>query len=142
MNGGLRPHPITFNLQVLEFGESVVIFENIYDVATNEEIAAGTQTADIEIVRHADLNNKDQTLTYKNPRIPKTGEETSPVLVAGLLILCSAAGPVGLAIRVKRGGRSRVPRQSRRKPDGNSLWCSLKRRMRDGSSRVWRNWSP
>ncbi len=134
--------PITFSLKSLEFGESVVIFENIYDVATKEETASGAQTSDIEIVRHADLNNKDQTLTYKNPRIPKTGEETSPALVAGLLILCSAAGPMGLAIKVKRGGRSRVPRRSQRKPDGNSLWCSLKRRMRDGSSRVWKNWSP
>ena len=134
--------PITFNLQVLEFGESVVIFENIYDVATNEEIAAGTQTADIEIVRHAELNNKDQTLTYKNPRIPKTGEETSPVLVAGLLILCSAAGPLGLAVRVKRGGKFRVPQRLRRKPDENSLLSTLKRRKRVCNNRAWRNWNP
>ena len=134
--------PLTFSLKSLEFGESVVIFENIYDVATKEEVSSGTQTSDIEIVRHADLNNKDQTLTYKNPRIPKTGEEISPALVVGLLILCSAAGPMGLAIRVKRGGRFQAPRRSRRKPDVSSLWCSLKRRMRDGSSRVWRNWSP
>ena len=57
---------VTFNTESLEFGESVVIFENIYDVATEEEIKSGIQKEDIEVVRHADLKNKDQTLKYNH----------------------------------------------------------------------------
>lgn len=134
--------PLTFNLEMISYGESVVIFENIYDLATDEEVKSGTQKEDIEIVRHHDLNNKEQTLKYKNPVIPKTGEGTSPAMVIGLLLLCASAGPMAFAIRAKRGAKGQARRQSRRKPDVNSLWCSLKRKKRDGSSRVWRNWSP
>ena len=134
--------PLSFDIGSLNYGESVVIFENIFDLATDEEVKAGTQKDDIEIVRHNDLNNKEQTLKYKNPVIPKTGEETSPVMVIGLILLCASAGPMAFAIRAKRGGRGQARRQSRRKPDVNSLLCSLKHRKRDGSSRVWRNWSP
>ena len=134
--------PLTFNVDDLNPGEAVVIFENIYDAATQEEIASGKQKEDIEIVRHADLNNKDQTLKYKIPTVPKTGEETSPALMVGLLLVSASAGPMGFALRVKRGAKCRAPRRSRRKPDVSSLLCSLKRRMRDGSSRVWRNLIP
>ena len=134
--------PLEFKLDSLKFGESVVIFENIIDVATDDEKQAGTQERDIEIVRHNDLNNKDQTLKYQHPPIPKTGEETSPAMVLGLLILAASAGPLYFAVRVKHGERYRAPRRSQRMPAGNSLLCSLKRRMRDGSSRVWRNWNP
>lgn len=142
-NQGTVEVPITFNVESLSYGESVVIFENIYDVATEEEKTSGKQKEDIEIVRHNDLNNKSQTLKYsKNLVIPKTGEETSPVFIIGLLLVAASAGPLGFAIRVKRGERYRDPRQSQRKPRANSLWYSLKRRMQDGSSRAWRNWSP
>lgn len=135
--------PITFNVESLNYGESVVIFENIYDVATEEEKTEGTQKEDIEIVRHNDLNNKSQTLKYsKNAVIPKTGEETSPVFMVGLLLVGVSAGPLGFALRVKLGEKYQAPRQSRRKQRENSLWYFLKRRMRDGSNRVWRNWSP
>ena len=134
--------PLTFNVETLKPGESVVIFENIYDVATEEEKQNGTQKEDIEIVRHHDLKNKDQTLSYKNPPIPKTGEETSPVMMVGLLLVGASAGPAGFALRVKRDAKCRVPRRSRKMLDVNSLWCSLKRRMRGGSSRAWRNWNP
>lgn len=133
--------PLTFNTESVSSGDSVVIFENIYDVATEEEISTGIQMKDIEIVRHNDLKNKDQTLKFK-PYIPKTGEETSPVMVIGLLILGSAAGPLGMALRVKRGAKVRAPRRLRRKPDVNSLLCSLKRRKRVCNSRAWRNWNP
>lgn len=134
--------PLSFKLDSINYGESVVIFENIYDAATEEEIRSGTQKADIEIVRHNDLKNKDQTLKYKNPAIPKTGEGTSPAMVIGLLLIGASAGPLGFAFRAKRGGKVRVPRQSRRKPDVNSLLCSLIHKKRDGSNRVWRNWNP
>ena len=142
-NNGTVEVPITFNVESLIYGESVVIFENIYDVATEKEKATGTQKEDIEIVRHNDLNNKSQTLKYsRNAVIPKTGEETSPVFVVGLLMIGASAGPLGLAVKVKRGGKYQAPRQSRRKLHANSLWYFLKRRMRDGSSPVWRNWNP
>ena len=134
--------PLTFNVETLKPGESVVIFENIYDVATEEEKQTGTQKENIEIVRHHDLKNKDQTLSYKNPPIPKTGEETSPVMMVGLLLVGASAGPAGIALKAKHGAKCRVPRRSRRMPVVNSLWSSLKRRMRDGSSRAWRNWNP
>ncbi len=133
--------PLTFKTDSISSGEAVVIFENIYDVATEEEISNGVQFKDIEIVRHNDLKNKDQTLKY-NPTVPKTGEGTSPVMVIGLLILCSAAGPLGLALKVKRGAKYRDPQRSRRKPDGNSLSSFLKRRRQACNSRAWRNWSP
>ena len=139
-NGTIKV-PLTFKTDSLSAGEAVVIFENIYDVATEEEISAGIQLKDIEIVRHNDLKNKDQTLKVE-PYIPKTGGETSPVMVIGLLILCSAAGPLGLALRVKLGAKCRVPQRLRRKPDGNSLSSFLKRRRQACNSRVWRNWSP
>lgn len=133
---------LSFNVESIKYGESVVIFEKLFDVATEEEKQTGTQKENIEIVRHNDLNNKDQTLNTKTPVITKTGEVTSPALMVGLLLVGASAGPAGFAIRVKRGAKCRAPRRSRRMPDVNSLWCSLKRRMRDGSSRVWRNWSP
>jgi len=139
-NGTIKV-PLTFKTDSLSAGEAVVIFENIYDVATDEEISKGVQFKDIEIVRHNDLKNKDQTLKVE-PYIPKTGGETSPVMVIGLLILCSAAGPLALALRVKRGAKCRAPQRSRRKPDGNSLSSFLKRRRQACNSRVWRNWSP
>ena len=139
-NGTIKV-PLTFKTDSLSAGEAVVIFENIYDVATDEEISRGVQLKDIEIVRHNDLKNKDQTLKVE-PYIPKTGGETSPVMVIGLLILCSAAGPLALALRVKRGAKCRAPQRSRRKPDGNSLSSFLKRRRQACNSRVWRNWSP
>ena len=134
--------PLTFSVDTLNIGDSVVIFENVFDVATEEEKQNGTQKEDIEIVRHNDLKNKDQTLNFKTPVIPKTGEETSPALMVGLLLVGASAGPAGFAFRLKRGAKCRVPRRSQRMPDVSSLWCSLKRRMRDGNSRVWRNWSP
>lgn len=134
--------PLTFNTETLEFGESVVIFENIYDVATEEEIKSGIQKEDIEVVRHADLKNKDQTLKYNHPGIPKTGAGTSPVMVIGLLLICSAAGPMGLAFRVKHGAKFRAHQQSRRKLDVNSLLSTLKRRKRACNNRAWRNWNP
>ena len=134
--------PLTFNSDSIKYGESVVVFENIYDVATEEEIKTKTQETDIEIVRHNDLKNKDQTLKYDYPVIPKTGEETSPVMVIGLLLLGASAGPMWFAFRVKHGAKYRVPQQSRRKPFLNSLLCFLKRRKQDGSNRVWKNWNP
>lgn len=141
-NDGTIEVPLTFNVDTLSYGESVVVFENLFDVATDEEKQTGIQQEDIEIVRHNDLNNKNQTLKYKIPVIPKTGEESSPALIIGLLLVGASAGPAGFAIRVKRGVKCRAPQRSRRKPDVSSLWCSLIRRMRDGSSRVWRNLNP
>ena len=133
---------ISFDVDLLNLGDSVVIFENLFDVATDEEKQNGTQKEDLEIVRHNDLKNKDQTLSLKSPVIPKTGEETSPALMIGLLLVGASAGPAGFAFRVKRGAKCRVPRRSRKMPDVSSLLCSLRRRMRDGSSRVWRNLNP
>jgi len=141
-NDGTVDVPLTFNVETLNYGESVVIFENLFDVATDEEKQNGTQIEDFEIIRHNDLNNKNQTLKYKIPVVPKTGEETSHALMIGLLLVGASAGPAGFALRVKRGAKCRAPQRSRRKPDVSSLLCSLKRRMRDGSSRVWRNWIP
>ena len=134
--------PLSFNIESIKYGESVVIFENLFDVATEQEKQNGTQKEDIEIVRHNDLKNKNQTLNTESPVITKTGEETSPALMVGLLLIGASAGPAGFAFRVKRGAKCRAPRRSRRMPDVSSLWCSLKRRMQDGSSRVWRNWIP
>lgn len=133
---------ISFDVDLLNLGDSVVIFENLFDVATDEEKQNGTQKEDLEIVRHNDLKNKDQTLSLKSPVIPKTGEESSPALMIGLLLVGASAGPAGFAFRVKRGAKCRVPRRSRKMPDVSSLLCSLRRRMRDGSSRVWRNLNP
>ena len=38
-------------------------FEKIYDVATEDEISEVTQTEDLLIARHEDLNDSDQTIT-------------------------------------------------------------------------------
>ena len=133
------------DIEVVESEHNVSLaksFDEMEDVATEEEIKSGIQKEDIEVVRHADLKNKDQTLKYNHPGIPKTGAGTSPVMVIGLLLICSAAGPMGLAFRVKHGAKFRAHQQSRRKPDVNSLLSTLKRRKRACSNRAWRNWNP
>jgi LPXTG-motif cell wall-anchored protein len=78
---------ITFSTEGLSEGDKIVVFEKIYDVATETEIADGTQTEDLLIARHEDLNDSDQTITIHFR--PTTGEiiPTYTMLGAGLVAL-------------------------------------------------------
>ncbi len=69
---------ITFSSEGFAEGESAVVFEKIFDVATETEKTAGTQTTDLLVARHENLNDKNQTVTvHYHPPIPQTGEGTS-----------------------------------------------------------------
>ena len=78
---------ITFSTEGLSEGDRIVIFEKIYDVATEEEISEVTQTEDLLIARHEDLNDSDQTI--KIHFRPTTGEivPTYTMIGAGLVAL-------------------------------------------------------
>ena len=78
---------ITFSTERLSEGDKIVVFEEIYDVATETEIADGTQTEDLLIARHEDLNDSDQTITIHFR--PTTGEiiPTYKMIGAGLVAL-------------------------------------------------------
>ena len=78
---------ITFSTEGLSEGDRIVIFEKIYDVATEEEISEVTQTEDLLIARHEDLNDSDQTITIHFR--PTTGEivPTYTMIGAGLVAL-------------------------------------------------------
>ena len=78
---------ITFSTEGLSEGDKIVVFEKIYDVATETEIADGTQTEDLLIARHEDLNDSDQTITIHFR--PTTGEiiPTYTMIGAGLVAL-------------------------------------------------------
>ena len=44
-------------------GDKIVVFEQIFDVATEDEKTSGTQETDILIAKHEDLSDEDQTIT-------------------------------------------------------------------------------
>ena len=78
---------ITFSTEGLSEGDRIVIFEKIYDVATEDEISEVTQTEDLLIAIHEDLNDSDQTITIHFR--PTTGEivPTYTMIGAGLVAL-------------------------------------------------------
>ena len=82
-------------------GDVVVVFENVYDRATKEEIEDGVQTERVEIARHNDLNNLQQSITVKD--LPSTGEElTRDLLLASLAVLVSGAGAMAFISKGRR----------------------------------------
>lgn len=54
---------ITVSTEGLVEGDNIVVFEKVFDVATEAEIEAGTQTEDFLVAKHEDLNDKNQTIT-------------------------------------------------------------------------------
>ncbi|MCR4556987.1 MAG: VaFE repeat-containing surface-anchored protein [Saccharofermentans sp.] len=79
---------ISFTTEGLEEGDRIVVFEKIYDVATEDEIREGVQTKDILIASHEDLNSEDQTVTLHYR--PMTGGIIPSYSVAGYVITVSA----------------------------------------------------
>ncbi|MBR4556878.1 MAG: VaFE repeat-containing surface-anchored protein [Clostridiales bacterium] len=88
---------ITFDSSNLESGERVVVFENIYDKSTDEEIAKGLQLEDIQVLSHEDLNNMDQSLTVTE--LPSTGEvaDYSDVIL-GVVLICAGLSVIGVVL--------------------------------------------
>ena len=90
--------PLAFETAGLVEGDVVVVFESVKDIATQEEISAGTQSETVEISRHADLQSKTQSLTVKS--LPATGERLSHYMIAGAA--SAITGCVGmLFIRIR-----------------------------------------
>ena len=85
---------ITFSTEGLSEGDKIVVFEKIYDVAIETEIADGSQTEDLLIARHEDLSDKDQTITIHFR--PSTGEIVPTYTMIGtvLLVLSSIIAPL------------------------------------------------
>ena len=98
---GVIEVPIKLNTSGMTEGDVVVIFENVYDKATAEEIEAGIQTEDVEIARHNDLNSREQSITVKN--LPSTGEERQEhILIAVLIAVMGVTGACALITRGRR----------------------------------------
>jgi len=99
---GVIEVPVKLSTRGMVEGDIVVVFENIYDRATEEEIETGVQTSDVEIARHNDLNCTDQSITVKN--LPSTGEEISEhVMLAAVIAL---AGALGVTVFISKGRRT------------------------------------
>ena len=91
---------ITFSTEGLSEGDKIVVFEKIYDVATETEIADGTQTEDLLIARHEDLNDSDQTITIHFR--PSTGEVMPTYMKFGAALLSLSTLTASIFIRRKK----------------------------------------
>ena len=94
---------ITISTEGLAEGDKIVIFEKIYDVATDEEIKNGIQTGDLLIARHEDQNDTDQTITLHYR--PMTGSVTPSYTVAGCMIATISAIAMGAWLVIARRKR-------------------------------------
>lgn len=94
---------ITISTEGLAEGDKIVIFEKIYDVATDEEIKNGIQTGDLLIARHEDLTDTDQTITLHYR--PMTGSVTPSYTVAGCMIAAISAIAMGAWLVIARRKR-------------------------------------
>lgn len=94
---------ITISTEGLAEGDKIVIFEKIYDVATDEEIKNGIQTGDLLIARHEDLTDTDQTITLHYR--PMTGSVTPSYTVAGCMIATISAIAMGAWLVIARRKR-------------------------------------
>ena len=94
---------ITISTEGLAEGDKIVIFEKIYDVATDEEIKNGIQTGDLLIARHEDLTDTDQTITLHYR--PMTGSVTPSYTVAGCMIVTISAVAIGAWLVIARRKR-------------------------------------
>ena len=94
---------ITISTEGLAEGDKIVIFEKIYDVATDEEIKNGIQTGDLLIARHEDLTDTDQTITLHYR--PMTGSVTPSYTVAGCMIATISAVAIGAWLVIARRKR-------------------------------------
>ena len=81
---------LKFKATDLDSGDTVVVIENIYDMSTEEEAAAGIQNEDIRVISHEDLDNKDQSLSVTN--VPISGEILSTETVTGAVIFIISVG--------------------------------------------------
>ena len=84
---------ITFHLDsnALE-KKTVVVFEDLYHNG-------------IKITSHADINDKDQSITYpEKPSVPQTGDNFNLMLYAGLALGSAAA--IAFAVRRRRKNAS------------------------------------
>ena len=92
---------ITFSTEGLSEGDRLVVFEKVFDVATEAETLNGTQTNDLLIARHEDLSDDDQTITIHFR--PTTGEITPSYIYLGAgLVALSALMTVFLVRRKRR----------------------------------------
>lgn len=90
----------SFTTEGLVEGDTIVVFEKIYDVAEETEIQTGDQTTDILIASHEDLNDRDQTITVHFR--PMTGGIDTPYAQYGLILVVAALGGLGAYFFVKK----------------------------------------
>ena len=96
---------ITFSTEGLAEGDKVVIFEKVFDVATDVEVKAGTQTEDLLIARHEDITDTEQTITVHFR--PMTGGVRPAYTTAGAMIAIVASALAGAWFVMSRRKRYR-----------------------------------
>ena len=96
---------ITFSTEGLAEGDKVVIFEKVFDVATDVEVKAGTQTEDLLIARHEDITDTEQTITVHFR--PMTGGVRPAYTTAGAMIAIVASALAGAWFVISRRKRYR-----------------------------------
>ena len=89
---------LTFNTTGFTEEDTVVVFETIYDIAEDTE----SQTEDVVIAEHADLNDMDQSIRFVLPDIPATGEEVAINTVIGLLLIAGAITSIVVYTKKKK----------------------------------------
>ena len=78
---------LKFNTTGFTEADTVVVFETIYDVAEEAEKTTGSQSEDIEIAEHKDLNDEGQSIAFVQPDIPATGDTIAITTIAGISLI-------------------------------------------------------
>ena len=94
---------ITFSTEGLAEGDRIVVFEKIYDVATDDEISSAVRTGEILVAVHEDLSDEDQTITVHFR--PMTGGIIPSYSVAGNVIASVSSVIIGIWFFVSRRKR-------------------------------------
>ena len=92
---------IQFSTEGLAEGDQIVVFEKVFDVATQTEIQDGVQSEDILIAKHEDLNDKNQTVTIHFR--PMTGNvATSYTVIGPIIVLLAGTALILQRILIRR----------------------------------------
>ena len=92
---------IKFRATDLNEGDVVVVYENIYDKATEEETVMNAQSEDIIVLSHEDPNNKDQSLEVTT--VPTLGDvANNDVVWLGIAFIVIGSAGIVIVFEVRR----------------------------------------
>ena len=94
---------IKFRATDLNDGDVVVVYENIYDKATDEETEMNTQSEDIIVLSHEEPDNKDQSLEVTTvPTLGDVANDDNVWLGIAFIVIGSAGILIVFEVRRRR----------------------------------------